>query len=645
MKRLDAATGGAVVLLLVYTLTLAPDVTFWDAGEFIAAAHSLGIPHPPGTPLYVLLVNVWCKIFFFLPYAVASNLFSAAATVLAAFLSARLVLHAGGSAAMAFAAAVTAGAMSSAWNNATETEVYAASLVLGVLMMWAGERAGRIDDEAAARRWIWLTAYLMALAVPLHLSALVAAPAAIALAAYVPPRRIRWGRAIALSGAMLLAMGVGRMSTTLVAAGALVVLLAYARSSGWVTARAGASVGMILVCAFAVSALAFLIIRAPFDPAINQGDPATWQAFTDMVARRQYDVAPIWPRKAPWWVQFGNLGQYADWQAALSLGPTVMPSVARTLFTALFLALGYYGAVTQRRLDRRGFIGTVTLFVCGTVGVLLYLNLHPGPSIGYGILPNTFPREARERDYFYVFGFWAWGVWAGIGVVAAARRTRRPAWAGVLVACLPIALNWRAVTRRVEPEARMPLALARAFLESTPEDGVLFAMGDNDSYPLWYAQQVKGVRPDVAIVTIPLLPTRWYREQIAERFDLMDSADVLGYDGRWAESSRIAGRAAQLGRPVAATMIMSARDRAQLRPGNWTATGLVYVNGERSGVDTARTHRMSEWVERELGSRPPRESIDPVNRYFRRMLNCPRQMLDTAILSDSTRLDSVCNYR
>jgi hypothetical protein len=322
-----------------------------------------------------------------------------------------------------------------------------------------------------------------------------------------------------------------------------------------------------------------------------------------------------------------------------------MPSVARTLFTAMFLALGYYGAVTQWRRNRRAFIGTAVLFACGTLGVLIYLNLHPGPSIGYGILPNNFPREARERDYFYVFGFWAWGLWAGIGAVAAAQRTRRPAWAGVLVACLPIALNWRAVTRRVDPESRLPLALARAFLESTPPNGVLFAIGDNDSYPLWYAQQVRGVRTDVAVITIPLLPTRWYREQVADRFSLMDSSDALRYDGRWEESARIAQRAVDLGRPVAATMIMSAQDRLLLRPGYWTATGLVYVSGAASRVDTARTRQLAEWIDRELGGRPPRESIDPVNRYFRRMLHCPRQMLDTAILADSSRLDSVCNYR
>src|SRR5262249_3747584 len=156
----------------------------------------------------------------------------------------------------------------------------------------------------------------------------------------------------------------------------------------------------------------------------------------------------------------------------------------------------------------------------GTLGVMVYLNLKPGPSIGFpGISPDAM-REARERDYFYVYGFWAWGLWAGIGAVQWVRQRSRPATVGVLLAAIPMVLNWAAVRRRAADESSLPRRWAEALLESTPRHGVLFVSGDNDTYPLWYSQQVNGVRPDVAVVTIPLLATRWYRNEIARRRDL-----------------------------------------------------------------------------------------------------------------------------
>jgi hypothetical protein len=351
----------------------------------------------------------------------------------------------------------------------------------------------------------------------------------------------------------------------------------------------------------------------------------------------------MWPRMAPLWLQIGNLGQYADWQIALSLGPTVLPSILRTLGTVVFLFLAATGATTLWRADRRGAIAVFGLLGCGAIGVLAYLNLHAGPSIGYGIIPANTIREARERDYFFVFAFWAWGMLAGIGAVTFVRRIGRPAWAGALLACLPIALNWRAVTRRGEPEQSLPRAVAVSILESTPARGVLFVVGDNDSYPLWFAQEVLGVRKDVAVVTIPLLPTDWSRAEQSRRHFLLTQREVDRFESKMNTAGAIANGARRLGRPVVAALTLRPEERLALGR-SWTSSGLVYVEGSVR-IDTMAARRSSALVERLVPRLETRAAIDPVNNYFRRLLDCPRQLLAVARTRDSSRVDSICNYR
>ena len=79
----------SLAVLAVYTLTLAPTVTFWDAGEFIAAAKVLGIPHPPGTPLFVIIAHVWGTLIPFGEFAWRTNLLSAVLSAGAAGFSSR----------------------------------------------------------------------------------------------------------------------------------------------------------------------------------------------------------------------------------------------------------------------------------------------------------------------------------------------------------------------------------------------------------------------------------------------------------------------------------------------------------------------------------------------------------------------------
>ncbi len=631
-----------VALFLIYAATLAPSVTFWDAGEFIAAAHALGVPHPPGTPLFVVLLNVWARLLWFLPFAVATNLFSAVNTALAGGLCAYWLTRRTGSRAAGFAAAIAAGATSSIWQNATETEVYAASLGLAMAALVAADIAGRDGD----RRWLLLTAYFVALIAPLHLSAMVAGPAIVLLAADRGDGRIDWSAAFSLSGMALIVVGVGRLSPWMIAVGAVVLwgappLRDVATRNSVRRERAT----LLGAATLAVGLLLFMLVRARHDPAINQANPSTFDGLFYAIGRKQYDLQGFWPRQAPIWLQVANWFEYADWQFALSLAPTVIPTPARIAATGVFAILGFVGASWHRRRDVRTWRALVVLLLCGTVGVIVYLNLKAGTSFGWQFVPDEAFHEARDRDYFFVLGFWVWGLWVGMSGIAIAERFRWSPWIGVAVAALPIALNWTAVDRREEPAASMPREVARELLDPLPKRAVLFVAGDNDTYPLWYAQQVENRRRDVTVVTLPLLGARWYAEEQERRFGLSGP-----------DAPRIAAVARAQGRPVAVALTVDAETRNQLAV-SWTVIGVVAIDtyslgpGEQhqrttTSIDraavAASAGRIAAWQQ----NRAVQPSTDPVHQYFSDVLSCPRRMLDsTASEATTAFLDSLCNLR
>ncbi len=661
--RLTAENGAwiaGILLFLVYLVSLAPDVTFWDAGEFIAAAYSLGIPHPPGTPLFVLLLHDWAKLLPFLPYAIACNLFSAVCTAVAGGLSAVLISHGPrlergrNDGWYVLGGALCAGAMSSVQLNATETEVYAASIALVAITLAVANHAGR----TASARWRVLTAYLIVLAVPLHLSALIAAPVAVYLAASNDDGLIDWQTAFALFGVFVAAVGAGRASWPLGIAGVVIIISSPPLAGQmWRSSprQTPGSARLLFVTALAASAVFVMLVRARHDPGINQGNPATLASLAEVISRRQYDVPGLWPRTAPIWLQFANWFEYADWQVALSLGSTPVPTIGRTTMTVVFALFGVVGAGAHRAADRRQWRAVLLLLLCGSLGVALYLNMRASPSFGWGILPANAIHEARERDYFFVLGFWAWALWAGYGAVTIAQRLRlRPVF-GVIVAALPIALNWSAVTRRREPESRLPRRLAEALLLSAPQGAVLFVDGDNDTYPLWFLQQVESLRRDVTIVTVPLLGATWYGAELARRHDLLPPGGDHGTYGSL--SAEIAARARRLGRPVAASVSLDARTRNQLAS-DWRLSGLVYVEragsadsaGTRSerniGIDTAAARAWSQRIEQWRGGRQTRGSTDSMDDYALGLLACPRlYLLAKPDSAQADSLASLCNRR
>ena len=87
-------------------------------------------------------------------------------------------------------------------------------------------------------------------------------------------------------------------------------------------------------------------------------------------------------------------------------------------------------------------------------------------------------------------------------------------------------LNAAAADRRAFPERAIASAVARELLRSAPPNAVLVTGGDNDSFPVWYAQAVERLRPDVTVVVAPLLATKWYRAQLAHRTPLVSQGEV-----------------------------------------------------------------------------------------------------------------------
>jgi len=638
------------VLLAVYVATLAPSVTFWDAGEFIAAARVLGIPHPPGTPLFVVVLNAWARLLWFLPFATATNLLSAMCAAGAGGLTALWIGRSVRSPAVGIAAAITAGAMSSVWQNATETEVYSASLLLSVAAVVVADRAG----ETGEVRWTVLAAYLLALALPVHLSALVAAPVVILLATDRVNAPRAWSAGCALLGVCIAIVGASHVSAAQVGAGiAIIAASAFVPGEERRTRRVWRAASIASVAVVACTALLFLLLRARHDPLINQGDPDNWRRVAYVVGRQQYDVAGLWPRQAPVWLQLANWFEYADWQVALSLAPSVIPTVWRVLATLAFAALGLIGSGWHRRADKRSWRAVALLLFCGTLGVLVYLNFKAGRSFGWRFVPEEARHEARDRDYFFVLGFWAWGIWAGMGAIALARRFSLPVAVGLVVAALPIALNWSAVTRRPEPDASLPREVAATLLDRLPPRAVLFVAGDNDTYPLWYAQQVEGRRRDVTVVTMPLLGAPWYVEELGRRHRLVIKETAGAIDILAADVARVA-RAN--GRPVAVALTVPAADRRFLST-TWKVSGLVAIDESSTSsgsnvaratesltIDSASTRITADAIEAWRRGAIARPAVDGMNEYFLNVLSCPRLALTPPPARlQLAALDSVCN--
>jgi hypothetical protein len=219
---------------------------------------------------------------------------------------------------------------------------------------------------------------------------------------------------------------------------------------------------------------------------------------------------------------FQGMGSKVDgnWKSGITfldssrLGPQDIPSSRQSKadnnFYFLPLILGLIGIYYTIQRDRRnGWIIFLLFFMTG-LAIVLYLNQHsPQP---------------RERDYAYAGSFYAFAIWIGLSVMQIVEwlRSRAGYIAALTVAfvtglgtvTLMAQQGWDDHDRSGRYVA---LAMAENYLNSCAKDAILFTNGDNDTFPLWYAQEVEGIRTDVRVVNLSLLNTEWFIDQMKRK--------------------------------------------------------------------------------------------------------------------------------
>jgi hypothetical protein len=531
---LAAAIVSAVIFVL-YLVTLAPSTAMWDTSEYITAAYTLGLPHPPGNPLFVLIGRVFAILPIASSIAVRINILAAVCSAVSAgmwFLITERVLVSwfaerwqrvlGGT-----LAALIGGTAFTVWNQSVVNEkVYTVSLLGIAVISWLMIRWCDEPDGRKADRTLVLVAYLCGLGYANHMAGMIAAPA-VGLAVLI----VRWRTVL-------------RWKLLLACAGALF---------------------------FGITPFAIQPIRAAHYPALNEGEPTacrdglklectmsagTYDAFMYNFNRGQYGKPELTERQAPFSAQLGMWWLYFKWQW-LRDAHTDQPFL-QSLLAAMFLVLGLVGGYVHYQRDRRSFWYFGSLMFTMTLALIYYLNFKYGASQAPDL--SGVNREVRDRDYFYLWSFSAWGVWAALGLVAVwdsvaaliSRETvkegretyERPTRRGLMIASpllalalIPLFTNWTTASRAGQTDTA---DFAKDLLNSVEPYGVLVTVGDNDTFPLWYAQEVEHVRQDVIVANTSLLNTDWYTRQLIRRpvYEYDKAAGPAIYrNGNWKKPS------------------------------------------------------------------------------------------------------------
>ncbi len=205
--------------------------------------------------------------------------------------------------------------------------------------------------------------------------------------------------------------------------------------------------------------------------------------------------------------------QDASWVGLRDAFETDLPTSlannkGRNIYYSLPLLLGLLGLFIQYKKDPKYFSVTLLLFFLTGIALVLYLN--------------SPPIEPRERDYIYSGSYYAFAIWIGFGVLAiyellgAILKNKQvlaiiATLLGLMIPTIMIAENWDDHDRS---DRYFSVDAAKNYLDTCAPNAILFTGGDNDTFPLWYVQEVEGFRTDVRVVVLSYFNTDWYISQM-----------------------------------------------------------------------------------------------------------------------------------
>ena len=636
------------IALITYWVTMEPTASYWDCGEFIAVSYKLEVPHPPGAPLFLLIGRIFSFLSFGDVTKVAywinfSSVLAGAFTSLFLFwtitLFGRKVMRIfkpeelTSDKTWVLVGAGLVGSMAytfsdSAWFSNVEAEVYAMSSFFTAFVVWAMLKWDVIEDESKANRWLLLIFYMMGLSIGVHLLNLVTIPALALIYYFKKYKPAPWG----VVAAMLISLFIIFFINELIIPGLPTLAgnfeIFFVNSLGLPFGSGVIFFGLILLTgliwgiyyaqrkqkpilntfllatAFILigySSYAMILIRANYNPPINENNPSDVMSFVRYLKRDQYGSRPllhgqyftaelvgyeegdavyvkgkdkyeiadrklsyeyaskdktilprIWSTDADHqriyrsildlrenekpnfsdnirymfthqigWMYlryfFFNFAgresdnQNADWigprQWFEKLPPTLAENQGRNNFFMIPFVLGLVGMFYQSVNNTRNFVVVALLFVLTGVALVVYLN--------------SPPTEPRERDYIYSGSYYAYCIWIGFAVIAFAETivkfTRNLKTAGIIatIVCLSAPVLMAAAGWDDHDRSKRYFSVDSAinYLQSCTENGVLFTGGDNDTFPLWYSQEVEGVRTDTRVIVLSYYNTDWYINQ------------------------------------------------------------------------------------------------------------------------------------